>query len=97
MLAIAAYDSGEGTVQKAIRYNRKHHLPTDYWHLHLPGETEQYVPKLLALAYIVSDNDHDGISLPDLPSHPTVTNLEMHSQIDIDHPLLSNLNKKIYT
>jgi membrane-bound lytic murein transglycosylase D len=84
LLAIAAYDSGEGTVQKAVNYNKQHHLPTDYWDLHLPNETEQYVPKLLALAYIVSDNDHDGIALPDLPSHPTVTNLEMHSQIDID-------------
>jgi membrane-bound lytic murein transglycosylase D len=42
------------------------------------------VPKLLALAYIVSDNHHNGIALPDLPSHPTVTNFEMHSQIDID-------------
>lgn len=84
LLAIAAYDSGEGTVQKAIRYNKKHGLPTDYWDLHLPGETEQYVPKLLALAYIVSDRDHDGIDLPDLPSHPTVKNLEMHSQVDID-------------
>jgi len=84
LLAIAAYDAGEGTVQKAVRYNKKHGLPTDYWDLHLPGETEQYVPKLLALAYILSDNDHDGINLPDLPSHPTVNNIEMHSQIDID-------------
>jgi membrane-bound lytic murein transglycosylase D len=84
LLAIAAYDSGEGTVQKAIRYNKKHGLPTDYWDLHLPRETEQYVPKLLALAYIISDNDHDGINLPDLPSHPTVNNIEMHSQVDID-------------
>jgi membrane-bound lytic murein transglycosylase D len=84
LLAIAAYDSGEGTVQKAVRYNRKHHLPTDYWDLHLPKETEQYVPKLLALAYIVDAKDHYGIDLPNLPSHPTVTNLLMHEQVDID-------------
>jgi membrane-bound lytic murein transglycosylase D len=84
LLAIAAYDAGEGTVQKAIHYNYEHHLPTDYWDLHLPKETENYVPKLLALSYIISDPNHNGIDLPDLPSHPTVTNIEMHHQIDID-------------
>ena len=51
--ASAAYDSGQGTVEDAIRYNIRHHEPTDFWHLHLPRETERYVPKLLALAQLV--------------------------------------------
>ena len=54
LLAIAAYNSGAGTIQHAVRYNRRHGLPTDYWHLALPAETKIYVPKLLALAKILS-------------------------------------------
>ena len=48
--AIAAYNSGEGRLLRAIRKNRKKHLPTDFWSLDLPRETTAYVPKLLALS-----------------------------------------------
>jgi membrane-bound lytic murein transglycosylase D len=53
LLAMAAYNAGEGTVQQAIRHNKRLHLPTDYWHLALPAETKGYVPKMLALANII--------------------------------------------
>ena len=50
LLALAAYNSGGGTVNKAMRANRNKGLPTDFWSLDLPPETEAYVPKLLAIA-----------------------------------------------
>ena len=42
-LAFAAYNAGEGTVQRAIDHNLKKGLPTDYASLPLPEETKNYV------------------------------------------------------
>ncbi len=54
LLALAAYNAGEGTVSRAIERNEKLGLPTDYWNLSsLPAETQAYVPKLLALSQVV--------------------------------------------
>jgi membrane-bound lytic murein transglycosylase D len=50
LLALAAYNAGEGTVSRAIERNVRLGLPTDYWNLSLPQETRDYVPKLLALS-----------------------------------------------
>ena len=44
LLTLAAYNSGEGRVAKAIRKNKKEQKPTDFWHLKLPRETRAYVP-----------------------------------------------------
>jgi len=48
-LAIAAYNSGELNVHRAVQENLKHKRPTDFWHLKLPKETRAYVPKLQSL------------------------------------------------
>ncbi|TPG87833.1 lytic transglycosylase [Pseudomonas caspiana] len=53
LLALAAYNSGEGTVTRAIARNARLGLPTDYWSLPLPQETRDYVPRLLALADVI--------------------------------------------
>lgn len=50
--ALASYNSGEGTVMRAIRKNKKAGKPTDFWSLDLPKETRAYVPKLIALSLI---------------------------------------------
>ena len=63
MLALAAYNSGSGTVQRAIKRNKKANRPTDYWHLKLPRETRAYVPKLLALKEIISHPEKYSVSL----------------------------------
>ena len=55
LLAIAAYNSGELNVHRAVQENLKHKRPTDFWHLNLPKETRAYVPKLLAMRRIVAD------------------------------------------
>src|SRR5690606_39548486 len=36
--AIAAYNSGEGSILKAIKRNKQRRLPTDFWSLDLPAE-----------------------------------------------------------
>jgi membrane-bound lytic murein transglycosylase D len=84
LLAIAAYDAGEGTVQAAIRHNRRLGKPTDYWSLSLPRETENYVPKILALAAIIANPTHYGLTLPSIPNHPYFAIIPMNSQIDLN-------------
>jgi len=63
-LALAAYNSGEGTVQRAIRRQGT----DDYWSLRLPRETREYVPQFLAAMEIASDPDRYGFDLP--PNSP---------------------------
>jgi len=52
-LALAAYNWGEGNVQKAIKRNMAAGLPTDYLSLNMPPETRNYVPKLHAVRNII--------------------------------------------
>ena len=83
LLAIAAYDSGEGTIEKAIRYNKRHHKPTDFWSLPLPAETKIYIPKLLALAAIISNPQYYEMSIPAVPNKPYFSVIDMDYQIDL--------------
>lgn len=53
LLTVAAYNSGEGRVMKAIKTNKARGKPTDFWSLPLPQETKLYVPKMLALSDIL--------------------------------------------
>ncbi|MCV5216212.1 transglycosylase SLT domain-containing protein, partial [Escherichia coli] len=55
--AIAAYNSGGGRVSSAIRKNKKLGKPIDFFSLDLPKETSSYVPKLLALADVIANQD----------------------------------------
>ena len=50
-LAIAAYNCGPGNVRKAIRKSGSR----DYWTMrkYLPKETQKYIPKLIAAAYLL--------------------------------------------
>ena len=83
LLALAAYNSGEGTVLRAIRKNRRRGRPTDFWHLDLPRETRGYVPRLLAISAIVADPEAHHVSLKPIPNDPVVTEVDVGSQIDL--------------
>ncbi len=83
LLALAGYNAGEGTVLKAIRYNRRRRRPTDFWSLRLPRETKQYVPRLLALRDIVAAPEKLGISLRPIPDEPYLTSVDIDSQLDL--------------
>jgi membrane-bound lytic murein transglycosylase D len=83
LLALAAYNAGQGTVGRAIERNRKAGRPTTFWHLALPAETRRYVPKLLALGMLISDPERYGVDLPHIPNAPYFTAVEVGSQIDL--------------
>ena len=82
-LALSAYNSGSGTVQRAIRKNRKKGKPTDFWHLTLPKETRAYVPKLMALKELIENSELYDISLRCIPDAPGFIPVDTESQIDL--------------
>ncbi len=83
LLAIAAYNVGENTVQRELDYNRDHGKPADFWHLRLPEETRAYVPKLLALKRLMAEPERYGISFAVIPNEPYFAVMDTGSQIDL--------------
>ena len=81
--ALAAYNSGEGRVQRSIRKNKKSGKPTDFWSLDLPRETRAYVPKLLALADILANADQYNFEWPIIDNVPLTQEVSIGSQIDL--------------
>ncbi|MDE2091277.1 MAG: LysM peptidoglycan-binding domain-containing protein [Gammaproteobacteria bacterium] len=83
LLALAAYNSGGGTVTRAIERNQRRGLPTDFWHLDLPAETRAYVPRLLAICQLVATRGHDGVDLPPVPNQAYLAQVAVGGQIDL--------------
>ncbi|WP_260961324.1 transglycosylase SLT domain-containing protein [Pseudomonas citri] len=83
LLALAAYNAGEGTVSRAIERNEKLGLPTDYWNLPLPAETQAYVPKLLALSQVVLAPDAYGVNLNPIANEPYFQVVEINQRMDL--------------
>ncbi len=83
-LALAAYNWGEGSVQRAIARNRKARKPTDYLSLRMPAETRHYVPKLQAVKNIVSRPQEFSLTLPHIENHPYFLTVPIERDIDLD-------------
>ena len=83
-LALAAYNWGEGNVQRAIARNQAAGLPTDYQSLRMPNETRNYVPKLQAVKNIVMNPQAYGLTLPTIPNHPYFVTVTTSHDIDVD-------------
>ncbi|MCO8167462.1 LysM peptidoglycan-binding domain-containing protein [Pseudomonas sp. 21LCFQ02] len=83
LLALAAYNAGEGTVSRAIERNDKLNLPTDYWNLPLPQETRDYVPKLLALSQVVLTPAAYGVNLTPIANEPYFEVVELNKRVDL--------------
>jgi peptidoglycan lytic transglycosylase D len=103
--ALAAYNSGERRVMRAIARNKKQQKPTDFWNLQLPQETKDYVPKLLALITIVKTPAKFGVTLPSIPNVPYAQVVQINHQIDLKiaanlmdmkHPDLHRLNPALH-
>lgn len=83
LLSIAAYNAGEGRVRRAVQANEESGEPADFWHLHMPAETRNYVPRILALREVFKNPDEYGITLPDVADEPKVEKVELDGQIDL--------------
>lgn len=82
-LALAAYNWGEGAVERAQEYNRRRGLPTDYASLKMPAETRNYVPKLLAVKHIIDEPEKFGLTLYPIPDQPYFTAVTTTHHIDV--------------
>lgn len=85
LMAIAAYDSGEGTIAKAIKATGRPPNSVQFWSLSVPQETRLYVPRLLALAEIIKNPQRYHVNLPTIPYLPYFEEVDIGSQIDLDH------------
>ncbi len=88
LLAIAAYDTGEGNVLSAIKKNISIGRSTSYWELPLSQETRDYVPQLLALAVIISHPEEYPIVFPPVRNAPYLAQVDLGAQIDLKRAAL---------
>jgi len=60
LVALASYNCGPGNVRKAMRHSGR----TDFWGMydHLPRETQNYVPKFIAMTYMMNFYYEYGIT-----------------------------------
>lgn len=85
LLAIAAYDTGEGNVMSALNRNIRDGATTDYWSLPLAQETRIYVPRLLALATIIAHPERYPVYFPPVRNAPYLAQVDIGAQIDLNH------------
>ena len=84
-LALAAYNWGEGSVQRAINRNLAAGLPIDFNTLsaQMPLETRNYVPKLQAVKNIIATPGDFGIELPKVDNQPYFVTIGKTRDIDV--------------
>ena len=85
LLAIAAYNTGEGNVLSAIKRNIRDGRDTDFWSLPVAQETRDYVPSLLALATIISNPDRYPIYFPPVRNAPYLAQVDIGTQINLKY------------
>ncbi len=85
-LALAAYNWGEGAVQRAIDKNLARGLPTDYQSLAatMPAETRNYIPKLIAVKNIIANPARFGLTLAHVPNEPYFEVVTVKRHIDVN-------------
>jgi len=101
-LALAAYNAGLGGVSRAVKNGKTN----DYWLLcekkQLKNETIQYLPRFLAVAYILSNPRKFGLDYWPQSVEWTVIKPERQASLDLiatetgaDHKLLRFLNAEL--
>ncbi len=90
LMAMAAYNCGEGCVRRRIREVKEDSLwdstqTVTYWDLKLPKETMHYVPRILAAMTIGHYPEHYGMNVEkrELPPFDTVTVVEFMPLDDV--------------
>lgn len=83
LLAIAAYNTGEGNVQASVLRNKRRGYGTDFWSLRVHSETREYVPKLLALAEILRNPRKYGVEVVPINNGPYFEAVKIGQQISL--------------
>ena len=79
LIALAAYNTGQGNVNRAIKRAES----PNFWSLPLPRETRAHVPKILALAKLISNSKRYGVELAPIENKEPLAIIEIDSQIDL--------------
>ena len=84
-LALAAYNWGEGNIQRIIKKNQALGKGTDFESLAelMPAETRNYVPKLQAVKNIIGNPSQFNVVLPVIDNQPYFTAVDKTSDIDV--------------
>jgi membrane-bound lytic murein transglycosylase D len=82
-LALAAYNWGQGNVNRAITNNKRQGLPTGYLDINMPLETRTYVPKLQAVKNIMARPQAYNATLPLIGNHPFFDTVTLERDIDV--------------
>ncbi len=102
---LAAYNSGEGNVLRAIRGQKINYLD-NFWDLYerLPRETARYVPRFLATLHIIKESEQYGFDLGETeePLSFEVVTIEKQVRLEtvakglgISEALLADLNPEL--
>ncbi len=82
-LALAAYNWGQGNVNRAINRNQAQGLGAQYTDISMPLETRQYVPKLQAVENVVARPEAFGVILPNIGNHPFFDTIRIERDMDV--------------
>lgn len=84
LLALAAYNGGPGNVNKAIRMS---HGKRTFWEIrqYLPRETQNYVPKFLATAFLMTFSPPIDESTNSLQAHQTLVAVPLCCPLDLKY------------
>lgn len=87
LLAFASYNSGYGNILKARKKYLKNNPDgyVDYWSIqkYLPKETQNYIPRLLAVSYLVENHQAHKIKLKPISNKPHFVKIKLKQQVDI--------------
>lgn len=97
MLAIAAYNAGEGTLRRAINKNIKAGLPIDVWSLPLPKQTRHYVGKVIALAEVIAHPEAYEAELSPIANQPFLQLVAVQPNIKVyDITVYAEMNPSVF-
>lgn len=83
LLALTAYNTGEGTLQRWIEKNRREGRPTDFFALPIPPQTRRYIPRLMAMREVIDNPRRYGVELPDIPNRPVLDSVDVRGRLDL--------------
>jgi hypothetical protein len=84
-LAAAAYNCGTGPVEKAVKNHIREGKPANFWAIRseLPKITQVYVPRLIALSYILNHARDYGLTLPNLPINQVIQTIPVKQELNL--------------
>ncbi|MDT8363337.1 MAG: transglycosylase SLT domain-containing protein [Nitrosomonas sp.] len=88
-LALAAYNWGQGALQKVIDEDHGGEKSVSFATIRMPAETRHYVAKLLAIRNIIANPGRYGVKLASIPNRSYFEQIELTEQIDV--PLAARL------